>query len=73
MWKGDFQNKEFLIEAKATEHKSIILRKSWLEKLEREALEVGKTPLLLLTIGGRNYYMFRECDIDLNETSSNSK
>ena len=39
---------EFLVENKCTEHKSISLKHSWLEKIAREAREEGKAPALAI-------------------------
>jgi hypothetical protein len=40
---------EFRIEAKATIHQSISLKKSWLNKIGVEARETGRVPLLTLS------------------------
>ena len=39
---------EFLVENKCTEHKSISLKHSWLEKIAKEAREEGKAPALAI-------------------------
>lgn len=46
--KGDITLRDFLVENKSTEHKSISLKHEWLEKISREAREVGKTPALAI-------------------------
>jgi hypothetical protein len=47
--KGDMSLGEFLIEAKSTVNQSMSVQLSWLQKIEREALAVGKTPALTVT------------------------
>lgn len=64
--KGDMYTNQFLIESKSTDHESISLKKSWLEKIEEEAILEGKTPLLILEIKGRRYFVLRERDYDLH-------
>jgi hypothetical protein len=44
--KGDISLAQWLVENKATEHASISLKLSWLEKISVEAREEGKTPAL---------------------------
>ena len=46
--KGDITLPEFLVENKCTEHKSISLKHSWLEKITREARQVGKAPAVTI-------------------------
>jgi len=46
--KGDMTLGRFLIEAKATQNKSIGVEYTWLSKIEVEALAVGKMPALLV-------------------------
>ena len=50
--KSDGQNKHFRVEVKSTEKKSYSLKKSIWQKIEREALETGKIPLMALDISG---------------------
>ena len=44
--KGDINLTEFLVENKCTEHASISLKLSWLDKISLEAREEGKAPAL---------------------------
>jgi len=44
--KGDIALPDYLVENKSTEHKSISLKLSWLDKISREAREEGKEPAL---------------------------
>lgn len=46
--KGDIVKKRFLIESKATKNASIVVKLEWLEKIDKEALDAGKDPALLL-------------------------
>ena len=45
-FKGDITLADFLVENKSTEHRSISLKMDWLDKIGREAREVGKLPAL---------------------------
>ena len=47
--KGDFSTKDFLYEAKSTVHASIAIRKDDLDKVEKQALMVGRKPVLNLS------------------------
>lgn len=47
-FKGDITLPDFLVENKATEHKSISLKHAWLEKISREARQVGKVPAVTI-------------------------
>ena len=52
-YKGDWFDVEWLIEQKETEGQSIRIKKDWWEKIEGEAMGMGRRPLLLLRfIGG---------------------
>lgn len=44
--KGDIMLTDFLVENKATEHRSISIKLDWLDKISREAREEGKAPAL---------------------------
>lgn len=46
--KGDITARDFLLENKSTEHKSISIKHSWLEKITKEAREVGKSPAVTI-------------------------
>lgn len=47
--KGDMRKGGFLIESKATVKDSIGVKKEWLEKVENQALLIGKKPALSLS------------------------
>ena len=51
--KGDVRSKEYLLEAKYTDKKSISVNKAVWEKIRREALLDGRTPGLVLQIQDR--------------------
>jgi len=44
--KGDIELPEFLVENKATEFRSMVVKYDWLQKISREALAVSKEPAL---------------------------
>ena len=46
--KGDFRTATFMVENKSTVNASLSLKKDWLEKIAREALDHGKSPALFL-------------------------
>lgn len=48
-FKGDMTFNNYLVECKATENNSLSLKLEWLGKISREALEVGKKPLMTIT------------------------
>jgi len=50
--KGDVSADRFLIECKRTEHASLSLKKSWLDKISREAAAASKEPALAIEIAG---------------------
>jgi len=45
-FKGDFDLEQYLVENKATEHRSIRITYDWLQKISREALDECKSPAL---------------------------
>lgn len=51
--KGDVRSDEFLIEAKYTDRRSIAIRKEIWEKIRKEALIDGRTPVLALEVQDR--------------------
>lgn len=53
--KEDILEENYLIQAKATTKQSYILKLEDLETLRENALKIGKIPLLVLKIGGREY------------------
>lgn len=52
--KGDARSDEYLVEAKRTDNASISLKRSVWEKIRREALIDGRTPVLAVQIQDRN-------------------
>lgn len=46
--KGDLTADDFLIENKSTEHRSMSVKLEWLEKISREARQVGRSPALTI-------------------------
>lgn len=50
--KSDGTNKNFRVEVKSTEKKSYSVKKSIWKKIEREALETSKIPMMALDISG---------------------
>lgn len=52
--KGDIRSDVYLIEAKRTDAASIVVKRAVWEKIRREALLDGRTPLLALQIQDRN-------------------
>lgn len=50
--KGDVLAARFLVECKRTEHASLGVKKSWLDKIAREAAAAGKEPALAIEIAG---------------------
>jgi len=51
--KGDATLPDYRIEIKETGSEQLIIKLSWLNKIEKEALVTGKTPLLLIRIKDR--------------------
>ena len=63
--KSDVVSKNFRIEAKTRikPSKSIIIKKEWLEKIEKEAFLTGKTPALAFSFGdGKDYFILTDKD-----------
>jgi len=61
--KSDVVSKNFRIEAKTKikPSKSIIIKKEWLEKIEKEAFLTGKTPALVFSFGdGKDYFILSD-------------
>lgn len=50
--KGDVSCDHFLVECKRTMHASLSIKKSWLDKIAREAAAVAKEPALAIEIAG---------------------
>jgi hypothetical protein len=57
--KGDVKHKSFLFEVKTTEHDSYAVGLKTLIKIEREAHNVGKIPVLMLNIKSKKYIVVR--------------
>lgn len=62
--KGDVETKVFLIECKRTDKKQIVLKKEVIDKIEQEALQHGKEPLIALEIQDRRVYVILENTFD---------
>lgn len=60
--KGDVRSDDLLIEHKYTENKSYSLKAADLQKLETQAVMVGRMPIFAVHVGGRDYFMFTEDD-----------
>ncbi len=63
--KSDVVSKRFRIEAKtrATPSKSITLKREYFEKINKEAWETGRIPVLSFSFGdGHDYYVLDEHD-----------
>jgi hypothetical protein len=56
-FKGDVKSKEYLLEDKFTDYSSYSLSLSVLKKMEHEALQNMRKPLLRLTIQGEVFYV----------------
>ena len=52
--KGDITLPEFLVENKSTEHRSLSLKLDWLEKIDRESREEGKSPAVTIQFVDKN-------------------
>jgi hypothetical protein len=46
--KGDIKTHTFLIESKATVNDSLSVKLPWLEKIDKEALDTGRDPALIV-------------------------
>lgn len=53
-FKGDFEVRNFLVENKTTEYRSISLKYDWLHKISKEALAENKEPALALQFVDRD-------------------
>lgn len=67
MWnhKSDVISQMFQVEAKTRlkPSKSIIMKKEWLDKIEGEALQDGRIPVLVFSFGdGKDYYCLPQID-----------
>lgn len=68
MWyqKSDVVSEEFQIEAKtrASPARQIIVKKEWMEKIEEEAFQSGKTPVLAISFGdNQDYFVLKAEDL----------
>lgn len=70
--KGDVRTEDYLIEHKYTAGKSFSIKSSELNKIETEALLVGRTPVFCFSLGNRDYVILLEQDFveiaDLGDT-----
>jgi hypothetical protein len=63
--KSDVVSEDYQIECKTKESPSlqITVKKEWLTKINEEAFQTGKTPLLVISFGdGQDYYILKEED-----------
>ena len=60
--KGDVRNSDLLIEHKWTGKKSFTLRSDVLEKIVMEAILDSRTPVLGVSLNGKNYVLLDEND-----------
>lgn len=63
--KGDVVSKGWLAECKYTGKQSIRLTKKMIEKIEQEAVEIGKEPLIELQIQDRIVYVLMDYQFDV--------
>lgn len=75
--KGDVITPDFLIECKATQKPYYTLKRTIIEKIEKEALKCGRLPLLAIRIMDNDFILFRlfdfkdedfNADVDLKES-----
>lgn len=62
--KEDVRSEKCLIQVKATSKKRFILKRDDLDKLIHNALNIGKTPVMVLTMWGKSFVITREEDFD---------
>lgn len=55
--KGDVRGEHFLVEAKRTDKSSISIKQAWLDKIEKEARAIGKSPQLHIEIQDKRYVL----------------
>jgi Holliday junction resolvase len=60
--KGDGRTENELVEFKRTDAKQITLKLSDLKKIGQEAALTGRTPLLMLEMGGRTWVVMEHAD-----------
>lgn len=60
--KGDVITQDYLIECKATEKSFYTLKRKVVEKIEKEAMKCGRTPLLAIRVLNTDYILFRAYD-----------
>lgn len=62
--KEDVRSEKHLIQVKATSKKRYILKRDDLDKLVHNALSIGKTPVMVLTMWGKSFVIMREEDFE---------
>ena len=60
--KGDVRSEKYLAEHKYTAAKSFSVKSSELQKVETEALLVGRVPIFCVSLGNRDYVILLEDD-----------
>lgn len=62
--KGDAELERFLVECKFTEAQSFRLEAKTFLKIKKEAVRIGKMPMLCVQVGGLNLVVIEECDVE---------
>lgn len=62
--KGDVVSPDYLIECKATTKTFYSLKRKVVEKIEKEALKCGRTPILAIRVSNADYVLYRIFDFD---------
>lgn len=62
---GDVKTEKFLCECKRTDGSGIRITKKILDKIEKQAVQCGREALLVMEIGGKNYYVLAERTFDM--------
>jgi Holliday junction resolvase len=65
MLKGDCKTPYYLMEAKRTDKKQMILKTEWLDKIVKEANRTDRLPILALEIGNRRWIICEENDFQV--------
>jgi hypothetical protein len=57
----------WLVEQNSTEKRSLTVQKSWLDKINKEAMSNGRVPLFIMVIGGDRWYAMPEAVFNMME------
>jgi hypothetical protein len=63
---GDAIGAGVLMSCKRTDSASISITDSHLKKHIEDAMMEGKSPVWMIEVGGRTYYMFHETDVEIS-------